>query len=299
MRTVKTIRVMAAGACGLLLAYALVARAAAPSSSARTTDAKGAAPAASASCTPEYDFPTMKKGVIQVAGMNELPSFLASSSSGPFEGFSAELMNAFAKKNCLAVQWTPGTGPATQLLAANGKVDVWVGIIIASPARAKVMNLEQHQLYFEFAGIASKAANGYDSIEQLIGKKVGAVTGSNYVPSLQEAVGKDNVKLYQSSDEAYQDLANGRIDAVITPSTPQAYWVHQHPDAKVVSKIVKKDSKYPVLTQEYKVVWPVNKANPKLADALSSYFKQVNASGEIKTLLNAKGITDALHFTGR
>ncbi len=294
MRTVKTIRMITSGACGLLLACTFAAHAAGPSPS-----ATGVAPTASGNCTPEYDFPTMKKGVLQVAGMNELPSFLASSSSGPFEGFSAELMNEFAKKNCLTVQWTPGTGPATQLLAANGKVDAWVGIIIASPARAKVMNLQQHQLYFEFAGIASKSANGYDSVEKLRSKKVGAVTGSNYVPSLQEAVGKDNVKLYQSSDEAYQDLANGRIDAVITPSTPQGYWVQQHPKADVVSKIVKEDSKYPVLTQEYKVVWPVNKANPKLAEALSSYFKQVNTSGEIKTLLNAKGITDALHFTGR
>jgi polar amino acid transport system substrate-binding protein len=294
MKTVKTIRMITSGACGLLLACTFAAHAAGPSSS-----VTGAAPTTSGNCTPEYDFPTIKKGVIQVAGMNELPSFLASSSSGPFEGFSAELMNEFAKKNCLTVQWTPGTGPATQLLAANGKVDAWVGIIIASPARAKVMNLEQHQLYFEFAGIASKSANGYDSVEQLRGKKVGAVTGSNYVPSLQEAVGKDNAKLYQSSDEAYQDIANGRIDAVITPSTPQGYWVQQHPKAGVVSKIVKEDSKYPVLTQEYKVVWPVNKANPKLAEALSSYFKQVNTSGELKTLLNAKGITDELHFTGR
>src|SRR5690606_6891746 len=115
---------------------------------------------------------------------------------------------------------------------------------------------EESPLYYEFAGIASKSSDSFKSAEDLKGKVVGAVTGSNYVPPLQEAIGEQNVKLYQSSDEAYQDLAAGRIDAVITPSSPQAYWVAQHPEADVVSNIIAEDSNYPVLTQEYKVVWP-------------------------------------------
>src|SRR5699024_1506499 len=112
-------------------------------------------------------------------------------------------------------------------------------------------------------------------------------------------VGANNVKLYQSSDEAYQDLANGRIDAVITPSTPQGYWVRQHKDADLVSKIVAQNDKYPVLTQEYKVVWPVNKKNTKLTEALSSYFEKINSNGELKKLLKKYGVTDPLYFTGR
>lgn len=293
-----TTRRAAVGACGILLVCAMGACSTSPSSTGPAA-AGGTQSGGDAGCTPEYTFPTLQKGVLQVAGMNELPSFLASSSSGPFQGFSAELMQSFAKQNCVTLKWTPGTGAATQLLASKGKVDVWVGIIIASPARAKVMNLEQHQLYFEFAGIASKSKDAYTSIPQLNGKTVGAVTGSNYVPPLQKAVGNSNVKLYQSSDEAYQDLANGRIDAVITPSTPQGNWVRLHKSSDIVSKIVTQDAKYPVLTQEYKVVWPVNKENAKLNTALSSYFEKVNTNGELKTLLGKYKVTDPLYFTGR
>ena len=291
----KIFRSLAAGASALLLVSGLAACSTGPSNG--SSNSGGSTPAAD--CKPEYEFKTLKEGVLQVAGMNELPSFLGNNASGPFQGFSVELMEQFAKQNCLTIEWTPGTGAATQLLAADGKVDVWVGIIIASAKRAEVMALQEHQLYFEFAGIASKKSDGFSSVEDLKGRQVAAVTGSNYVPSMQEALGEANVKLYQSSDEAFQDLKNGRVEAVITPSSPQAYWVSQNAADTLVSKIIEKDDKYPVLTQAYKVVWPVNKSNNDLVSALSSYFKTVNDDGQLKKLLKDKGITDELHFTGR
>jgi ABC-type amino acid transport substrate-binding protein len=250
-----------------------------------------------ADCTPVSEFTTASEGVIKAAGMNEMPGFLGISDQGPFEGFNATLFEEFAAENCLTVEWTPSTGAGATLALQEEKVDIFVGIVVKSEARGEIFNQPSSELFFEAAGILSE--DGWSSVADLQGKSVGAVTGSTYTTPLIEAIGEANLTQYQSSDAAYSDLKAGRIDAVVTPSVPQGWYVHENPDLGVTSEIIEADENFALLTKQYEVNWPVVKGNDGLSEAISAFYDRIHEDGSLETILGEYDITDQFYFNGR
>ncbi|MDJ0349617.1 transporter substrate-binding domain-containing protein [Cryobacterium sp. PH29-G1] len=257
----------------------------------------GSTAAPDADCKPVSEFTTASEGVIKAAGMNEMPGFLGISDQGPFEGFNATLFEQFAAENCLTVDWTPSTGAGATLALQEEKVDIFVGIVVKSEARGEIFNQPSSELFFEAAGILSE--DGWSSVGDLQGKQVGAVTGSTYTTPLMEAIGEANLTQYQSSDAAYSDLKAGRIDAVVTPSVPQGWYVHENPDLGVVSEVIEADDNFALLTQQYEVNWPVVKGNDGLSDAISDFYDRIHEDGSLEKILGEYDITDPFYFNGR
>lgn len=260
-------------------------------------DAAGGATAAD--CVPAHEFGTIQDGLLQVAGMNELPGFLGLTDDGPFQGLNADLLPMFAEENCIEFKWFPMTGPAATLALTDEKIDVLAGIIIKNDARRAIFGEMKTEIYYESAGILSAKANNYTKIEELIGKKVGAVSGSNYIDPLMKAIGENNVVQFQASDAAYKDLAAGRIDAVITPSIPQGWYVKENADKGLVSNLAAEDSNYPALTMAYEIYWPHAMSNDALGVALTDFFERKKADGTVKKVLGEYGITADFYATGK
>jgi len=279
---------LAFGASATILALALTGC---------TGDSASGPAAASADCEPVSEFTTATEGTIKAAGMNEMPGFLGISDTGPFDGFNATLFEQFAAENCVTVEWTPSTGAGATLALQEKKVDIFVGIVVKSDARGEIFNQPPSELFFEAAGILSE--EGWNSVGDLQGKSVGAVTGSTYTAPLIEAIGEENLTQYQSSDAAYNDLKAGRIDAVVTPSVPQGWYVHENPDLGVTSEIIEADEAFPLLTKQYEVNWPVVKGNDGLSDAISDFYDRIHEDGSLEKILGEYDITDAFYFSGR
>ncbi|MHB1172140.1 MAG: substrate-binding periplasmic protein [Lacisediminihabitans sp.] len=242
-------------------------------------------------CTPLHAFPTLVKGVLTVVAINGLPKFYGASANGPFTGIDADLITKFAKENCLTVKFKPMTGAAATLDLTEGKSDMFGGIILKSEARGKVFNQTKGAVVYGTLAITSK--EGYDTIESLLGKKVGVLSGSSYAEPFKAALGAGNVVEYQSSTDAAADMVAGRIDALGLQDMQGLHEssVHKGFPTKL---IMKDDPRYPILTALWENDWPMTKGNTKMTAAVDDFYKQIRADGTLKSVLKKYGIPDEL-----
>ena len=257
-----------------------------------------AEPAASADpdCTPMHEFPTIKEGVLTVAAFNSPPKFHALSNSGPFEGVDAALITQFAEENCLEVNFKPMTGPAAQLDLKDGKSDVMGGLILKSAARGEIFGQTEGYITYETVGIVSN--RGFNSVDDLQGKRVGLISGSTYVEPMKEAIGADLVEEYQSDTNAFEDLVAGRVDALALQTMQGTYLRAKNPE--YATEIIEEDPDYPILTGLLENNWPHTKGVPELTAAIDDFFERVKADGTAERVLKENGLENTeFYLKGR
>ncbi|MBM7048386.1 ABC transporter substrate-binding protein [Rhizobium lusitanum] len=153
---------------------------------------------------------TVEKGKLTVAAY-DYPPFTITSADGTFSGIDPKILMRVASENCLEVV-TLVTDPAATIQAVvSGKADVAIGSWNRTAKRAAVLNMSA-PIYLDFMGLYSK--DGVDTIDALVGKNVGTVTGYFWVPDLQKLLGA-HLKLYPTAVAMAQDLQVGRIDVAV------------------------------------------------------------------------------------
>jgi polar amino acid transport system substrate-binding protein len=120
-------------------------------------------------------------------------------------------------------------------------------------------------------------------INDLSGKTVGVQAGSVLLarlPELQAMLNKTGGKLgkvvqYQSYPEAYQDLADGRIDYVVNTQINLMSLVHERADVFALGDKVSGPAY---------IGWPVRKGNEEMLDFLNAFIKRTSDSGQLAEL---------------
>lgn len=152
---------------------------------------------------------------------------------GVYQGMTKDLFDEVAKEIGVepVYQDIPWTAELPGLEV--GKFDIVIAPVTITPER-----LERYTFTLPIAdatvGLVKAAAN--DAIskpEDIKGKTVGVQQGTAQFRQLQaygESLGGVNVKEYGTTDEAYADLAAGRLDAVAGSSPNLAYLVSQRGD---------------------------------------------------------------------
>jgi polar amino acid transport system substrate-binding protein len=129
-----------------------------------------------------------------------------------------------------------------------------------------------------------KGDESIKSFEDFAGKNIGVQQGGATFTMVEEVIkpelaksGKDvgNVSQYGAFAEAYQDLANERIDVVINNVVALSQLVKEKPDVYELGEQVG-DTIY--------AGWAVNKSNVKLLEFLNAQFAEIKASGKMKEL---------------
>lgn len=133
---------------------------------------------------------------------------------GQLTGFDVEIGNEIAKR--IGLEANPVTNPwetIIQGLKAN-KYDAIIGSMTATPDRDKQVDFT-NPYYLSGAQIFVAAGNSeITSKDDLKDKTVGVIQASTWKDMAEEL--SDDVKAYPTDVNALQDLAIGRIDAVIT-----------------------------------------------------------------------------------
>lgn len=125
--------------------------------------------------------------------------------------------------------------------------------------------------------VVKKELNGVDKLAQFEGKKVGAQIGTTGAIEMKKN-SKIIAKEYDEIGLAMEDLAKGRIDAVICDSPIAADFALQNPKYKTILKIVGQ----PFTTEEYGVA--VTKGNKAVLDLINSGLNKVKEKGINKEL---------------
>ncbi|MQT14640.1 cystine ABC transporter substrate-binding protein [Segnochrobactrum spirostomi] len=211
-----------------------------------------------------------------VVGMEgTYPPFNFQDSSGKLVGFEVDFANALAAE--LKVKPVFQLSNWSGLLGAlqSGRVDVVINQVADTPEREKIFDFSEP---YSYSGIQIVVKKGNpDNItgpETLAGKTVAAGLGTNYGQWLVKNVPTAIPRTYDDNVTPYQDLAAGRIDAVLN-------------DRLVVADIVKRTGNVfeivgkPFDPQGSSIALP---KDAELQAALNHAIDALRANGTLKTI---------------
>jgi len=189
-------------------------------------------------------------------------------------GFEVDIIDAIGRilgrpTQFVQNQWdglVPGLG--------RGNYDIIVSGLEITPDRAQVINFSR-PYYVTYEQLAVRA-NDYriSSLEDCRSRKVGTLKGS-LAQRILEARGDLTVLSYDGQINAYEDLSNGRLDAVVMDYIIALYNVGPMPELKMVGE--------PVGRLEYGI--GVRKEDAALLEQINSALSQMIASGELRRIL--------------
>lgn len=147
----------------------------------------------------------------------QYPPFSSQDPSGKWVGWEIEIINAVCAQAKLECVITPTSWDGIIPALTSGQIDVIMASMNITPERQKVIDFSD-----KYYAAPVMVAVGKDSpitadAAGLAGKVIGAQVSTVNEQYAQKhfASGGAEVKTYQTEDEAYQDLAAGRLDAVI------------------------------------------------------------------------------------
>src|SRR5580704_13719913 len=237
-------------------------------------------------CKPAHQFKTVEAGKVTVA-IYEYPPFTTASSDGTtIGGVDSDIVKRFAAANCLAVVPVVVDPAATVQYVVSGKADVATGDWYRTAERAKVMGLS-YPTYLDQMGIYSKT--GLTKVEELIGKKVGTVSGFLWVAELQKLLGS-NLVLYPNPVALAQDLAAGRIDAGVDGYGTGVYAQKKGGYPGIEIKVAEPDQRVQASVEPGQANIIYSKSNPEFGAALDDTIQQLHKNGGMAEILKSHGL---------
>lgn len=161
----------------------------------------------------------------------------------------------------------------------RGDYDMVVSGLEITPDRAQVINFSR-PYYSTYEQLAVRAdTRGIRSLEDCRGKKVGTLKGS-LAHRILEARKDLDVLSYDGQINAYEDLANGRLDAVLMDHIIALYNVAPMPNLSMVGA--------PIDHIEYGI--GIRKEDTVLLEQINEALGKMIASGELRRILQKWGI---------
>ena len=223
-----------------------------------------------------------KRGYLVVATEDDYPPFEFFVNGKP-AGFDHELLDRLRKVVPFEIRqeilpWQ-GILPGT----AQGAYDVALTAVGITDERAKLLDFTMPIAESTIAYIRRKDDTSIKTLHDLSGKVLGAQQGGvslAAVPDLEATLKQQGgtigqVKQYRGFAEAYQDLLNGRLDAVLHNIVSLSVLVNEKPAIFALGDRVSRKSY---------AGWAVKKGNQPLLDLLNQFLSSLRQQGELKPL---------------
>jgi polar amino acid transport system substrate-binding protein len=223
-----------------------------------------------------------KRGFLVAATEDDYPPFEFVKEGQP-QGLDHALIGELKKSAPFEIrdQILPWQG----LLAGvtTGKYDIAISAALITEERAKSLDFTMPIADGTHYYVIRKGDTRIKDIPDLAGKTVGVQQGSALaaaLPELDAMLKKTGgtlgtVKEYASYPEAYQDLANGRLDYVINTVVTIASLVRDRPDVFAMGK--------PVSQTAYHA-WAVKKGNAELLVFIDNFLAEQRKNGTMSAL---------------
>jgi len=144
------------------------------------------------------------------------PPFAAPDASGNWEGWEVDFMKALCAEAKLDCVITPVAWDGIIPALTTKKIDMIIGSMSITAERLKTIDFSD-KYYNTPTGIIGPKGEGFDATpEKLAGKTIGVQVATVHQAYANKYFGEAGatIKEYQTQDEANNDLAAGRLDAV-------------------------------------------------------------------------------------
>jgi ABC-type amino acid transport substrate-binding protein len=183
-------------------------------------------------------------------------------------GFDVDLVNAIAPSlGITKVNFVKTRFPTIILQVRQGRFDMSASSFTITPERAKQIDFGDP--YFQAnQSVLVQADSDITDLDGLQNKTIGAQRGTTGA-DLAATVPGATIKRYDIIDDAFNALAQGRVDGVVNDFASSAQAAKAKPQLKVVAQVPTHES--------YGLVFP--KDNPALRDAFNTGLAAIKADG--------------------
>jgi len=193
---------------------------------------------AASGCTSSKSRKLVKEGYLTIGTEAEFAPFEVRLENGSFYGFDIALGEAIAKELGLKVDYIDTDFAGIILSLNSGKFDIAMSAMTITEERKKSINFSDP--YFDTGlSLAVPANSPVQKLDDLNGKIVGVqlgTTGDLYASSLKNV---KEVKRYPHAPDAFLDMKNGKVDAVINDDVVSKPIVAKDPNSfKIISGLL-------------------------------------------------------------
>ena len=194
-------------------------------------------------------------------------------------GFEVDIAQAIAKE--LGVKARQSQNAWDSLIPSLERRDFDIamnGIEITPQRKNKVLFSHPYYIYTEQL-VVRKEEKSINAIQDLRGKKVGTLSGAA-AQDLLAGIGGVDVKIYSGQVEPYEDLALGRIDAVLLDLPIAAYYAKPNPKLRYQGQ--------PLGEGFYGIA--MRKEDRALKTAVDEVLQRLLKTGELKRIYEKWGL---------
>lgn len=180
----------------------------------------------------------LAKGKIAIGVNSAAPPFSFVNPSGEPEGYDVDVGNAIAEYLGVKAEFTPYATAARIPALESGKVDMIIGTLTPTPARARVVMFTMPYVTFT-TNVVADSATDIKGFDDLAGKTVAVARGTPQEAALVAAAPKDTkIARFDNDAVAIQALASGQADATVIPATIYGEFKKSQPDTKLELKFL-------------------------------------------------------------
>jgi len=183
-------------------------------------------------------------------------------------GFDIDLMKAVAEAGGFTVEFKNTAWDGIFAGLAAGEYDAVMSSVTITEERKETMDFSVPYINAGQILIVRQESTGVETLADLKGKSVGAQIGTTGSFEVEKVSGVE-LKTYDEIGLAFEDLANGRIDAVVADTPVAADFALMNPNYKGKLKIVGEP-----FTEEYYGV-AVKKGNKEILAAVNKGLEAV------------------------
>lgn len=210
----------------------------------------------------------VRPGELSACTEGTFPPFSMTDARGQLDGIEIRLMRAIAAKLMLTYRPIIQKWESTLVGLEAGQYDLASTAMDITEERQKAVVFVDGWLESGSRVLVRRAEAAITRPADLRGRSVGVLVASTYAKAAEELGA--TLKLYRSEAEAYQDLVNGNVQAVISDAIGCAYAI--------------KTSSLPLRMLDEPVSrvqkgWPVKKGKPNLVRALNGALAAVQQDG--------------------
>ncbi len=175
----------------------------------------------------------MKRGVLRV-GMDIFQPWAMKDKNGKLIGFEIDVATRLAEDMGVKVEFVPTAWSGIIPALLTGKFDVIIGGMGITPKRSLKVNFSQP---YEFSGMSIVAhkelAAGMNTLESFNNENVQIAVklGTTAAAAAKKYMPKAQLRMFDNETQAYQELRNGKVHAVVGSAPRPAYEAVDYADS--------------------------------------------------------------------
>lgn len=262
-----------------LFAVGLLALTLAACGGEKSADTPAPEKASTASTTSETypqteDMPATE-GVIRVSTTGQQPPFSFMDERGNLQGIDIDIMMAIGKAEGLKMVFFAEPWFAVPASVSAGKRDIAVSGISYNDERNQNYSLSAPYLFVPSA-IMVKEESDINSVADLAGKKFSCMTAAKQCGDIARLSPSTTVEEVETTFASFQDLVQGKTNAIGEDLHLLQYFAKNHPSQKV--KIIPYETENDPPAQQ---IMMMAKGNEALVQRINGAIAKLKASGEL------------------